>query len=65
MNDLIEKLKHLAQLNRSANNCWDLYNALPHDMKTRVITLGLISLVRSNFRGQEVETFWAIISGRK
>ena len=51
------------QLISSANNCWDLFNAVPQDIKTRIVTLGLIELVNKNYTIEEREMFFKFISG--
>lgn len=52
------------QLMKSANNCWDLFNKVPQEIKTRIITLGLLQLV-SNFEGLERRRFLDVITARR
>jgi hypothetical protein len=46
---------HFKELSRETEgNVWDFFNRLPHTVKTRIIVVGLINVMVSNFSGNSV-----------
>ena len=42
---------------KSLNNCWDLFNGLSQDGKSKIIASGLIAAIQHNFTTDETKDF--------
>lgn len=48
---------------KSLNNCWDLFNELGQDGKSKIIALGLSTVIQHNFTTDETKDFLKTIFG--
>ncbi len=43
------------KLIKVSDNCWTLFEKAPHEIKTKIIILGVMKLLTANFGKSEVE----------
>jgi hypothetical protein len=51
------------QLLKSFNNCWDMFNYMSQDAKSRIIASGIIAVIQGNFTADETKDFMQTIFG--
>jgi hypothetical protein len=51
------------QLLKSFDNCWDLFDKSPQNIKSRIIATGTIAVIQSNFTNDETKYFMQTMFG--